>query len=555
MNVAALLMEILRSAGVRYLFGNPGTTELPFLDALPDSGLEYVLGLQEATAVAAADGYAQAAGTVGVVNVHVAPGLANGLSILHSAARAKTPLLVTAGQQDTRFLMDAPILAADLVRMAEPFTKWSWELRRADEAPAALRRALKVALTPPTGPVFLSLPMDLLRGVVEDAGGGPPEVATRSRPDPAAVARAAQLLARARAPLVIAGDGVARSGAVAPLVALAELLGARVHGEPVYRRTNFPGDHPLWRGGLFPSPAAVRKALDETDAVLIVGANVFTWFLHTEGAPFPGGLSVVQVDDDPWEIGRSYPVSLGIVADPRETLLELTRALASTLTERERMAGRARVETIGRGRAEIVGRMRAAAEAEAERTPIGQAHLMYTLASLLPRDAVVVDESATSLPFVLRYLPFATPASFFGSKTGTLGWGMGAAIGVQLALPGRKVVATIGDGSVLYAPQALWTAARYRLPITYVVPNNASYAILKSGMLSLDLPSAKRGIFPGMDLVDPEIDYVGLAKALGVRAERVEKPGELRDVLAQCLAHGGPSLVDVAIDRGFKAML
>ncbi len=184
MNVAALLMEILRSAGVRYLFGNPGTTELPFLDALPDSGLEYVLGLQEATAVAAADGYAQAAGTVGVVNVHVAPGLANGLSVLHSAARAKTPLLVTAGQQDTRFLMDAPILAADLVRMAEPFTKWSWELRRADEAPAALRRALKVALTPPTGPVFLSLPMDLLRGVVEDAGGGPPEVARARAPSP-----------------------------------------------------------------------------------------------------------------------------------------------------------------------------------------------------------------------------------------------------------------------------------------------------------------------------------------------------------------------------------
>ena len=555
MNVAAVLMEILRSAGVRYLFGNPGTTELPFLDALPDSGLEYVLGLQEATAVAAADGYAQAAGRVGVVNVHVAPGLANGLSILHNAARAKTPLVVTAGQQDTRFLMDAPILAADLVRMAEPFTKWSYELRRADEAPAALRRALKVALTPPTGPVFLALPMDLLRGVVDDAGGGPPEIATRSRPEPAAVAHAAELLARARAPLVIAGDGVARSGALAPLVALAELLGARVHGEPVYRRTNFPGDHPLWRGGLFPSPAAVGKALAESDSVLIVGANVFTWFLHTEGAPFRRELSVVQVDDDPWEIGRSYPVSLGIVADPRETLVELTKALATTLTDAARTAARARAETIGRGRAESVARVRAAAEAESQRTPIGQAYLMHALASLLPRDAVVVDESATSLPFVLRSMPFATPASFFGSKTGTLGWGMGAAIGVQLALPGRKVVATIGDGSVMYAPQALWTAARYRLPITYIVPNNTSYAILKSGMLSLDLPSAKRGIFPGMDLIDPEIDYVGLAKALGVRAERVEKPGELREVLAECLASAGPSLVDVAIDRGFKAML
>jgi benzoylformate decarboxylase len=555
MNVAAVLMEILRAAGVRYLFGNPGTTELPFLDALPDSGLEYVLGLQEATAVAAADGYAQASGQVGVVNVHVAPGLANSLSILHNAARSKTPLLVTAGQQDTRFLMHEPILAADLVRMAEQFTKWSYEVRRADDAPVALRRALQVALTPPTGPVFLSLPMDLMGPAVEDSGAGPAPIAARARPDADAVARAAELLARARAPIVIAGDGVARAQAVPELTALAELMGARVHGEPIYRRTNIPGNHALWRGGLFPSPAGVRKALEECDALLIVGANVFTWFLHTEGTPFPRDLSVVQIDDDPWEIGRSYPVALGIAADPKTTLAELAGALRARMTDAERAAAAGRVEKIGRARAELMGRVRAAAEAEAARTPIGQAHLMHTLASLLPADAVVVDESATSLPFVLRYMAFATPGSFYGGKTGTLGWGMGAAIGVQLGSPGRKVIATIGDGSVMYAPQALWTAAHYQLPITYVIPNNSSYAILKSGMLSLDLPSAKRGIYPGMDLVDPTIDYAGLARSLGVRAERVEKPADLQPVLADCLAHSGPSLVEVAIDRGFKAML
>jgi benzoylformate decarboxylase len=554
MNVAAVLMEILRAAGVRYLFGNPGTTELPFLDALPDSGLEYVLGLQEATAVAAADGYAQASGRVGVVNVHVAPGLANSLSILHNAARSKSPLLVTAGQQDTRFLMDEPILAGDLVRMAEQFTKWSYEIRRPEEAPVALRRALQVALTPPTGPVFLSLPMDLMGPAVEDTGAGPTPIAARPRPDAAAVARAAELLAGARAPIVIAGDGVARAQAVAELTALAELVGARVHGEPVYRRTNIAGDHALWRGGLFPSPGAVRKALDECDVLLIVGANVFTWFLYTEGAPFPRGLRVIQIDDDPWEIGRSYPVALGVAADPKTTLAELASALEARMGEAECRAAAARVEKIGRARADVMARVRAAAEGEAERTPIGQAHLMHTLASLLPRDAVVVDESATSLPFVLRYVPFSTPGSFFGGKTGTLGWGMGAAIGVQLGSPGRKVVATIGDGSLMYAPQALWTAAHYRLPITYVVPNNSSYAILKSGMLTLDLASAKRGIYPGMDLVEPAVDYVGLARSLGVRAQRVEKPAGLRDALAACLADPGPTLVDVAIDRGFKAM-
>jgi benzoylformate decarboxylase len=555
MNVAAVLMEILKSSGIRYLFGNPGTTELPFLDALPDSSLEYVLGLQEATAVAAADGYAQASGQAGVVNVHVAPGLANSLSILHNAARAKSPLVVTAGQQDTRFLMHEPILAGDLARMAEQFTKWSHEVRRAEDAPVALRRALKVALTPPTGPVFLSMPMDLMGPAVDDTGAVPPPIAAKSRPEPAALLHAAELLAGASNPIIIAGDGVARAGAMAELTALAELLGARVHGEPVYRRTSFPGNHALWRGGLFPSPAGVRRALEECDALLIVCANVFTWFLHTEGTPFPRGLRVVQIDDDPWEIGRSYPVTLGIAADPKAALAELAGSLRARLTEAEKATAAARMEKIGAARGEMVKRVNAAARSEAERVPIGQAHLMHTLASQLPADAIVVDESATSLPFVLRYMPFATPGSFFGSKTGTLGWGMGAAIGVQLGSPGRKVVATIGDGSVMYAPQALWTAAHYRLPITYVVPNNSSYAILKSGMLSLDLASAKRGIYPGMDLVSPEIDYAGLARSLGVRAERVEKPGELRDVLAACLAGPGPSLVDVAIDRGFKPML
>jgi benzoylformate decarboxylase len=298
----------------------------------------------------------------------------------------------------------------------------------------------------------------------------------------------------------------------------------------------------------------VRKAVDESDCVLIVGANVFTWFLYTPGEPFPKTVPVIQLDDDAREVGRSYQVRLGLVADCRAGLAAIRGAIASRMTDVDRAAARERAERIGRGRAEQMARASAAAEAEREREPIAVGHVMATLADLMPDDAIVVDESASSLGAVLRYLPFRTADSFFASKTGTLGWAMGAAVGVQLARPGRKVIATIGDGSVMYSPQALWTAARYRLPITYVVPNNTSYAILKSGMLGMGLPSAKQGRYPGMDLVDPEIDYVGLARSLGVRAERVQKPGELRDVLAACLRHDGPALVDITIDRGFKAL-
>jgi benzoylformate decarboxylase len=554
MKAAAVLMEILRSAGVRYLFGNPGTTELTLLDALPDSGLEYVLALQEAVAVSAADGYSQASGRVSVANVHVAPGVGNSMSILHNAARARSPVLLTAGQQDTRLLIDEPILAGDLVQMTEQYTKWSYEVRRAEEVPIAVRRALKLALTPPTGPVFLSLPMDLLTREIEDSGEGPPVLAARSRPDPEAVGRAVELLLAARSPLIVAGDGVARAGGMSDLVAVAELLGARVHGEPVARRTSFPGDHSLWRGGLFPTTAGVRRALESADCVLIAGAAAFTWLFQSPVEPFPRGLPVIQIDADPWEVGKSHGVSVGIVADPAATLRALGDALSSRMTDADRERARARAAEVGRARAGFVQGMREAAEADRERAPISAAFLFHTLAGLVPKDVIVVDESASSLRHVLGYMPFAAPDSFFGSRTGTLGWAMGAAIGVHLAHPGRRVVATIGDGSVMYAPQALWTAARYRVPVTYVVPNNTSYAILKSGMLTLGLDSAKRGIFPGMDLVEPAVDYVGLARALGVRAERVERPDNLRDVLQTCLAHEGPSLVDVAIDRGVKAM-
>jgi benzoylformate decarboxylase len=554
MNVGAIVMEILRASGVCYLFGNPGTTELTFLDALPDSGLEYIVALQEATAVAAADGYAQASGRVGVVNLHVLPGVANGISILHNASRAHAPLLVTAGQQDTRLLLDEPILSGDMVRLTEQFTKWSYEVRRAEEVPVAVRRALKLAQTPPTGPVFLSLPMDLMTQIVDDDAAPAPDLRAAAAADADTVAHAAALLAGATRPLIVAGDGVARARALPSLVAVAERLGARVHGEPIYRRTVFPADHALWRGGLFPTVSAVRKAFDNADAVLVVGASMFTWFLHAPGTAVPPGLPLVQLGDDAWEVGKSHRVSLGIVADVDATLRALDRELAARMTDAQRAGARTRLADLGAQRGTLTEQARAAVEAEAGRTPISPAYLMHVLGGLVPRDAIVVDESATSLGHVLRYFPMSAPDTFFGGKTGTLGWAMGAALGVQLAHPGRKVVATVGDGSVMYAPQALWTAAHFRIPVTYVVPNNTSYAILKAGMLGFGLQSAKRGIYPGMDLVDPTIDYVALARALGVRAERVEKPGELRDVLAACLAHPGPSLVDVVIDRGFKAI-
>jgi benzoylformate decarboxylase len=265
------------------------------------------------------------------------------------------------------------------------------------------------------------------------------------------IARIVEVLRAAREPLIIAGDGVARADAMAELVALAERLGAPVHGEPLYRRTSFPGTHPLWRGGLFPTVSGVRKSLEGADAILVVGASVFSWFLQTPGMPFPPGVPVIQIDVDAWEVAKTYRVTLGLVADPRASLAAIDAGLTAGMTATERDATSARGRRIGDARAAYTTRVRDAARGEAGREPISPAHLFATLAELVPPDVAIVDESASSLPYVLRYLPFATPGSFFGSKTGTLGWGMGAALGVQLASPARKVVATIGDGSVMYA--------------------------------------------------------------------------------------------------------
>jgi len=396
--------------------------------------------------------------------------------------------------------------------------------------------------------------MDLMTEPCDDAGAAPGLVAARATAEPEAIARAASLLARSGAPAIVAGDGVARARAQSDLVALAETLGAAVHGEPIHRRLSFPGDHALWRGGLYPTATAAAKALERFDAVLVVGASVFTWLFHAPGSPFGPSQTIVQIDEDAREIGRTYPVTLGVVGDVRGALSELRDAVAKRQDDAARAAARERVSALGRARAEHGRRLTATADAAGDRVPIAPDYLMRTLATLLPADALIVDESASSLPHVLRHLPFRAGSDFFGSKTGTLGWAMGAALGVQLAHPRRKVVATIGDGSVMYAPQALWTAAHHALPVTYVVVNNASYAILKAGMLTFGLPGAKRGVFPGMDLVAPEIDYLALARSMGVLAERVDRPAALREVLTRALGHPGPALVDVAIDRGFEPM-
>jgi benzoylformate decarboxylase len=546
-------LEILKQEGVEYLFGNPGTTELPLMDGLVEEpALTYVLGLQEAAVVAMADGYAQASGKLGVVSVHVAPGLGNALGMLYDAQKAGAPLLVTAGQHDQSFNVTEPILWADLPPIARPFVKWSAEVRRLEDLPRLVRRAAKTALAPPSGPVFLSLPADVLQAEGAVELGAATRVAPRIRGDREAVEAAGATLARAERPLILAGDAVAQSDAHAELVQVAEALGAPVYAEGVANTASFPSSHPLFRGALARVAPAVRQLLLDADVLFSVGGDLLTLSLPFDVDPMPPGLEVIHLDIDPWELGKNYPTGVAILGDPKATLPEILAAIEARMTPARRQQARERLLANRAAKKRQVEELRTRARAEAQRTPITPLALMSAVADALPSEAVVVDESISSGGGLRVLLRSDDPRSFYGLRGGGIGWGLPAAIGVKLALPDRPVVALVGDGSAMYTCQALWTAAHYRVDVVFVLLNNASYRILKQRIHALKGFAAQADRFIAMDLDDPRIDFVRLAESLGVRAERIEKTADVGPAVGRALATRGPTLLDVELDRSFK---
>jgi benzoylformate decarboxylase len=546
-------LALLKQEGVEYIFGNPGTTELPLMDGLvtaPD--LRYILGLQEAAVVAMADGYAQASGRLGVVNVHVAPGLGNALGMLYDAQKAGAPLLVTAGQHDQSFNFTEPILWADLPPVARPFVKWSAEVRRLQDLPRAVHRAAKTALAPPTGPVFLSLPSDVLQAEGDVELGAATRVAPGIRGDRAAVEAAAALLAEAERPLVIAGDAVAQSRAHAELVTVAELLGAPVYAEGIANTASFPASHPLFRGTFVRLAPAIRQILAQADLLFSVGGDLITMSLPSDADPIPPELPIVHLDPDPWELGKNYPTRVAILGDPKATLPDLVAVLEARLDPARRARARVRLEETRAAKQRHVEELAARARADAHKVPVTPLALMHALATALPREAVVVDETISSGAGLRTFLRSDDPQSFFGLRGGGIGWGLPATCGIKLALPARPVVGLVGDGSAMYTCQALWSAAHYRIGAVIVILNNASYRILKQRIHAMKGQAAATDRYIGMDLEDPRIDFVRLAESLGVGAERVEKVSEVAPALARAFERSGPTLIDVPLERAFK---
>jgi benzoylformate decarboxylase len=545
-----VFMETLRAHGVVYIFGNPGTTEMPILDSLleyPD--LRYIMTLQESIAVGAAHYYAQASGKTGVVSLHVAPGLGNGLGMLYNAYEANSPMLVTAGQQDRRMRLREPLLGHDLVAMAAPVVKWSVEVQSADEMAPILHRALKIAHDPPEGPVFVALPIDVLE---QDTAAGPvpaSQLYRRATPDTEGIERAATLIGSSRRPVIVVGDGIARSGAQEELVALAELLGAPVYYEGLYHQIDFPTDHPNCSLRLPFDHAAIRSTLGDADVVLLAGGNFFeeVWFDH--GSPFPDGARVVQIEASPTRLAHNFPLDLGLVGDPREALRALRQRLAS-LDGSFRTGAAERNAALRTAQERELQGQASRAKAKWDDQPIAAARLMAEVRDAMPARTVVVNEAITLTPDVMRTLAFPRAGDYYGTRGGGIGQAVPGALGVKLAHPDRPVLAISGDGSALYTIQALWTAAHHDLPMVWLILHNRSYRILK---FNLDNYQRRFGLpgdrpYPHMDLTEPEVDFAAIARGFGVAAEQVSRPDEIRPALDRAFRSGKPYLLDVVLD-------
>jgi len=523
------------------------------MDALAvENELRYVLGLQEATVIGMADGYAQASGKLAVVNLHVTPGLGNAMGMLYDAQKAGSPILVTAGQHDQDFNATEPILWADLPPIARPLVKWSAEVHRLADLPRLVHRAAKTALAPPSGPVFLALPGDILKAEAEVDLLAPTRVAAQLRGDPAAVEQAAAILAAAKRPLIIAGDAVACSKAHAELVALAELIGAPVYSELVPSTASFPASHPLFRGAMTRMQGPIRKVLEQYDVLFSAGGDLFTLSLPSDIEPMPSGLTLIHLDTDPWELGKNYPPQVAILGDPKTTLPDITEAVRRTMSSGARGAARERLDAAKAATLTEREALKAKAREMAGQTPVQPLSLLHAIGETLPRDAVVIDETISSGAGIRSLIRSDDPQSFYGLRGGGIGWGLPAALGVKLALPDRPVVALVGDGSAMYTCQALWTAAHERIAAVFVIFNNSSYRILKQRLHAQRGLAAQVDRFVGMELTDPAIDYVGLARALGIAAERAKTVHDVTDLIARGIKSDAPLLIDVPVDRNYK---
>ncbi len=539
------MMQILRDERIRYVFGNPGTTEIPLIEQLdPGRDPAYVLGLQETCVVAMADGYARASGRAGFVNLHTAGGLGHAMGALINAQMSNVPMVVTAGQQDQRHAVHDPLLSGNLVSIAAPTTKWAREVTHPDQLPVLLRRALQDCVAPPQGPVFLSLPIDVMDGPAPSQLGKVSRIERQSIA-PRLDELAALLVGDHGGGLaIVAGDRLVPARAEREAVALADALGAPVFGASWPAHHPFPSAHPCWAGSLPVRTEEARRLLEEFSTILFLGGNPLIAYPYSEGPAIPPGCRLLHLSDAVSDLGRYHPTDLACVGDLAASLEVLVAHLRARLGRRDAEAGGPAAARRYRNR-----------RATLDRDAVGDPDAPVASPSTAAVEAVkgmgttpVVDEAPAISAAVRLLLNNDATRQYYGMRAAILGWGVPAAVGVSLGLEREPVVVLVGDGSFMYSPQALWTAAHENIPVTVVVFDNGEYNILKNYMRGRPASGASaRNGFIGMELRSPTIDMAALAMSLGVHAHRVERVGDIAPAIEAGIASARPNLVVVPI--------
>jgi benzoylformate decarboxylase len=540
-------LALLKDEGITHLFGNPGTTELPIMHALKDHpDLTYVMAMQESLVVAIADGYSRASGKLVACNVHVAPGLGNAMGSLFNAGFTGTPMILTAGQQEQGHGLMEPVLYGPLVQMAEPLVKWAVEVTRLEDLPRIVRRAAKIATTPPTGPVFISLPGDILNAEAGIELGRSTRVDTRVKPSDEALGALVARILKAERPVIITGDEIVKSDALHEAAQFAETLGAAAYQCSTPYGAHFLSESPCFMGSLSRLQKQVREVLSPYDLMIVLGADPLRMSVYSEVDPLPDGLGIVQIGLVDWDLAKNYGAEIALKADVKETLRALIPALKA--------AGGGALETRAKqGLAALAPKNWTAKRKgvieqiskASTKSPIDPDWLALQMVEAMPDNAILVDEGLTSSRQILAMRPHRDRYGYHALASGGIGWGLPASVGVSLANPNRPVVCYSGDGSSMYSIQSLWTAANHKLPLTFIIVNNGGYRIIKQRLLAFHGDDH----YVGMDFVDPPVDFTGIAKSLGLEAIKVTDPGQLKSVLSSAIGRPGTKLIEVVVNN------
>lgn len=550
---AQAYLEVAAAHGVDYVFGLPGTSGQEFIGTIAEQeGVRFILALHETCVVSMADGYARVSGRPTLAQVSTLPGTANSVGALYDAYRDRSPVVVTSTHVDTRIAgRDSHTEGRDLVELTRQFSKWSYEVHRSDRIVEALNRAFKVASTLPKGPVYLSLPSNLLSELVsgEPLEAGRSRIVPRLAGDPEGLQEAARLLVEAKRPLIVAGSGVATSGATEELIRLAEMVTAPVVMEPRYSFLGFPTNHPF--SFQIPERQVTFKLTEwgEPDLILAVGCRLIREYRYLPEPAIKPETRCIHIEEDPWEIGKVFPADLGIVADAKSALRSLIENCPTYLSRSENREAERR-DCLKKAKEAAKAEMEARLHDGWDATPINPARLVREMDKLLGQDLLIVNESPTMKDTLMSNMTFTPPrrSYFSNSSGGYLGWGLGAAIGAQLASPDRRVVACLGDGSAMFGIQGFWTLAKYRVPLLVIVFNNQAYMAVKNQFRGSE-EKVKLAAQLGADLVGPDLNFARLAECFGIFGQRVERPDEIGPALKRALDESGPAVVDVVISQ------